>query len=174
MIFLILQLPTLRGFPWARVQRKHGHIPQHWSLAAPLSTESMTPYACGSLCSVAQPRPFLWDPLDCSPPGYSVHGVFQARILKWVAISSFGHSFPFRYQTWILWVSGIAGRLFTTEPSRKPLCGNIDCQLQPSQSYSWFVSTVAQLAETQECWLLWLQWLSRPWLIRLDQNSSQQ
>ena len=27
------------------------------------------------------------DPLDCSPPGSSVHGIFQARILEWVAIS---------------------------------------------------------------------------------------
>ena len=28
-----------------------------------------------------------WDPLDCSPPGSSVHGILQARILEWVAIS---------------------------------------------------------------------------------------
>ena len=27
-----------------------------------------------------------WDPLDCSPPGFSVHGILQARILEWVAI----------------------------------------------------------------------------------------
>ena len=26
------------------------------------------------------------DPMDCSPPGISVHGIFQARILEWVAI----------------------------------------------------------------------------------------
>ena len=32
--------------------------------------------------------PALCDPMDCSPPGSSVHGIFQARILKWVAISS--------------------------------------------------------------------------------------
>ena len=30
----------------------------------------------------------LCDPMDCSPPGSSVHGIFQATILKWVAISS--------------------------------------------------------------------------------------
>ena len=29
----------------------------------------------------------LRDPMDCSPPGSSVHGIFQARILEWVAIS---------------------------------------------------------------------------------------
>ena len=31
--------------------------------------------------------PTLCDPLDCSPPGASVHGILQARILEWVAIS---------------------------------------------------------------------------------------
>ena len=35
------------------------------------------------------------NPMDCSPPGSSVHGIFQARILKWVAISfSRGSSQP--------------------------------------------------------------------------------
>ena len=40
----------------------------------------------GYLCLVTQSCPTLCDPLDCSPPGYSVHGIFQARILEWVAI----------------------------------------------------------------------------------------
>ena len=31
--------------------------------------------------------PALWDPMNCSPPGSFVHGLFQAKILKWVAIS---------------------------------------------------------------------------------------
>jgi len=36
---------------------------------------------------VAQSCPTLCDPMDCSPPGSSVHGIFQAWILEWVAIS---------------------------------------------------------------------------------------
>ena len=49
-------------------------------------------HAC---CSVTQPCLTLCDPMDCSPPGSSVHGVFQARILEWVAIpSSRGSSQP--------------------------------------------------------------------------------
>ena len=36
-------------------------------------------------CSVAQPCPTLWGPMDCSPPGSSVHGILQIRILEWVA-----------------------------------------------------------------------------------------
>ena len=42
------------------------------------------------VCLVSQSCPALCDPMDCSPPGSSVHGVFQARILEWVAISSSG------------------------------------------------------------------------------------
>ena len=38
---------------------------------------------------VAQSYPTLCDPMDCSPPGSSVHGILQARILEWVAISYF-------------------------------------------------------------------------------------
>ena len=36
---------------------------------------------------VVQLRPTLCDPVDCSPPGSSVHGILQARIPEWVAIS---------------------------------------------------------------------------------------
>ena len=43
---------------------------------------------CMPVCSVAQSCQTLGDPMDCSPPGSSVHGIFQARILKWVAIYS--------------------------------------------------------------------------------------
>ena len=39
------------------------------------------------LVKVAQSCPTLWDPVDRSPPGSSVHGILQARILEWVAIS---------------------------------------------------------------------------------------
>ena len=52
----------------------------------------------------------LWDPVDCSPPGSSVHGILQARILELVAIS-FSRGFSqCRNQTW---VSYIASRFFT-------------------------------------------------------------
>ena len=44
---------------------------------------------------VAQLCPTLSDPVDCSLPGSSVHGIFQARVLEWGAIAfSFGHNFP--------------------------------------------------------------------------------
>ena len=36
---------------------------------------------------VAQLCPTLSDPMDCSPPGYSIHGIFQATVLEWGAIA---------------------------------------------------------------------------------------
>ena len=36
---------------------------------------------------VAQSCPTLCNPMDCSLPGSSVHGIFQARVLEWVAIA---------------------------------------------------------------------------------------
>ena len=41
---------------------------------------------CMSLSEVAQSYPTLCDPMDCSLPGSSVHGIFQAGVLEWVAI----------------------------------------------------------------------------------------
>ena len=59
---------------------------------------------------VAQLCQTLCDPMDCSPPGSSVHGILQARIVEWVIIPfSKGSSRP-RDQTQ---VSCIAGRFFT-------------------------------------------------------------
>ena len=63
--------------------------------------------------------PTLLDPMDYSPPGSSVHGIFQARILEWVDIS---FSRGFSRSSDRTWVSCIADRLFfTAEPPGKPL-----------------------------------------------------
>ena len=65
---------------------------------------------------VAQLCPTLCDPMDCNLLGYSVHGIFQARILEWVAISfSRGSSQP---RDWT-WVSCILGRCFTVWATRE-------------------------------------------------------
>ena len=59
---------------------------------------------------VPQSCPTLWNPLDCSLPGSSVHRILQARILNWVAILFFrGSSWP-RGRTC---TSCISGRYFT-------------------------------------------------------------
>ena len=48
---------------------------------------------------VAQSYPTLSDPMDCSLPGSSAHGIFQARVLEWVAIALSGES----YELCIIW-----------------------------------------------------------------------
>ena len=58
----------------------------------------------------------LCDPRDCSPPGSTVHGIFLARILDWVAMPSSRGSSPPRIKP----VSCTAGGLFTPEPPGKP------------------------------------------------------
>ena len=62
----------------------------------------------------------LFDPVVCSPPGFSVHEILQAGILEWVAISSSRRFSPPRDQTSIFCVSCIAGGFFTSEPPGKP------------------------------------------------------
>ena len=49
---------------------------------------------------VAQLCPVLRDPMDCSPPGSSVHGILQARILEWVAIP-FSKGFSQSRDRWV-------------------------------------------------------------------------
>ena len=56
----------------------------------------------------------LWNPMNCSPTGSSVHGILQARILEWVVMSSSRESSWYRHQTWITYVSSaLAIGLFT-------------------------------------------------------------
>ena len=57
-------------------------------------------------------------PMDYSPPGSSIHGFSQARILEWVAVSFSGGSSQLKDWTS---VSCIASQFFTTEPPGKPL-----------------------------------------------------
>ena len=55
------------------------------TLLADYESESEVAQLCLTLC----------DPMDCNPPGSSVHGIFQARVLEWIAISfSRGSSQP--------------------------------------------------------------------------------
>ena len=62
------------------------------------------------LCEVTQLCLTLCSPMDCSLPGFSVYGIFQARVLEWGAISFSRGSSPPRDQTR---VSHIVGRCFT-------------------------------------------------------------
>ena len=77
----------------------------------------------------------LFNPVDCSPPDSSVHGILQARILEWVAIPFSRRSSRPREQTQ---VSCIAGRFLKSEPPEKPV-SNLLCGEHLVSSYSQIV-----------------------------------
>ena len=84
---------------------------------------------------VAQSYLTFCDLMDCSPPGFSVHGISQERILEWVVIPFFRGSSWSRDRTW---VSCIAGRFFSVWATR------------------------GQLPKTSR--ILWILWRSCSWL----------
>ena len=101
------------------------------------------------LMLVTQSYPTLCDPMDCSPPGSSVHGILQARILEWVAISfSRGSSQP-RDRTQ---VSHIAGRCFNLWATRKDLALHLYLYLYISY---------------------WFYVFGEPWLIQTKKRNQQ-
>ena len=116
-----LRISILIRFP----REKHcseGNQSEEWKITifnkSNNSKQIYSPYSMHA-CSVAQSCLTLSDSTDFSPPGSSVHGITQARILEWVAISfSRGSSQPWN-QTHISCLSGTAGRFFTTESSGK-------------------------------------------------------
>ena len=55
---------------------------------------------------VAQSCLTLRDPMDCSLPGSSIHGIFQARVLEWVAIAFSAQIAQMRNFRKFIWVAG--------------------------------------------------------------------
>ena len=72
----------------------------------------------GIICVCAQSYPTLHDPMDCSPPGSSLHGILQARIMEWAAISFSREPSRPKDQTRISCVS-CNGRFFTNWATRE-------------------------------------------------------
>ena len=116
---------------------------------------------------VAQLCPTLCNPMDCSPLGSSVHGILQARILKWVAISFCRRSSQSRDGTQ---VSCITDRFFflPSEPPGKPLIQGLQQARYSSKSSSHINSLTPHIlrdghyviliftqkdTETYRCWV---------------------
>ena len=73
-----------------------------------------------------QSYPTLCDPMNFCPPGSSVYGILQARILEWVAMpSSKGSTFPE--------APALQGGFFTTEPLRKPKIPSLPAIPEPQR-----------------------------------------
>ena len=74
---------------------------------------------------VAQLCPTLWDPMACSPPGSSVHGILQARILECVAISFSREPSQSRDQTQVFHMAGIFFTIWATRRNTTDLGAGI-------------------------------------------------
>ena len=78
----------------------------------------------GDVCLATKLCPTLCHSMDCSPPGSSVHGISQARILEWVAISSFRGSSQPRNWTHMSGGSCLSRQILYPEPPGKPNIGD--------------------------------------------------
>ena len=98
---------------------------------------------------VTQSCPTLCNPMDCSTPGSSVHGILQARILEGVAILFSRSSQP---RDWT-WVSCITGIFFTTKEAPFKL------------KYSWFTMLCQSLLYSRVTVHIYafFSWYSFPW-----------
>ena len=82
--------------------------------------DSVCVCVCVCVCVWTAQSHSICDPMDCSPPGSPVHGILQARILEWAAISFSRRSSQPRDQTQ---VSQNPGRLFSTWATREGVSG---------------------------------------------------
>ena len=96
------------------------------------------------VCACTQSHLTLCCPMHCSPPGFSVHGIFQSRILEWIAISFSRGSSQIRDQTHIPCVSCIGRQVLY-------LCITWEVQTSPCSVSNeiWF------LRETENFRVLW-------------------
>ena len=101
--FSCMENPMDRGAWWATVHKVTKN--QTWLKGLP--------------CLVAQSCPTLCYPMDCSPPGCSIHGILQERILEWVTMPSSKASSQSRVWTQVYY---IAGGFFTILATREAHC----------------------------------------------------
>ena len=101
----------------------------------------------------AQSCPTLCNPMDCSPPGSSVHGILQAGVLEWVSIAFSRGSSQLRDWTW---VSHIPGRCFNLWATRE------ECLSRPEQ-----FCAVTMKGGSCSLSRVWLCKLHRLWPTRL-------
>ena len=117
-VFLLVSAVTKVPFVYSHVSSWHCHtlklLPIKYLVLShfidmPILSVKLNTSFCPPMCLVTQSCPTLCKPMNCSPPGSSVHGILQARILEWDAFSfSKGSSWPRD----LTQVSCTAGRFF--------------------------------------------------------------
>ena len=96
----------------------------------------------------AQLCPTLCDPMNCSLPGSSAHGISMARILKWVAISYSRVIFPTQgSNSRLLSLLHLAGRFFPSEPPVEPL----NMHMNKDQRVMQFLSNALEDVSISNC-----------------------
>ena len=123
----------------------------------------MGPSQVKSESEVAQSCPTLHDPMDCSAPGSSVHGIFQARVLEWVAIafsrlilnliifSCPGKNFLKKKSITYLWPF-----LLSTQKHHLNLGNIIICTSKPSFTHLTNIAN-AFFKDKAQCWKMWVK-----------------
>ena len=117
-VFTSLEAPRVPSF----TDFKLGFTLQAWlikSLAIDKESESEVTQSCPTLC----------DPMDYSLSGSSVHGIFQARILEWVAISFSRRSSQPRDWTWVSCTVGRRFTIWATREAHWPLVTELKLQV---------------------------------------------
>ena len=71
---------------WAKAVFLSFAVTHDKALHSVVPTNQLVPKQQFRCCCLVAQSCLFWDPTDCSPPGSSVHGILQARILEWVAI----------------------------------------------------------------------------------------
>ena len=102
---ILVSQPRIKLTP--PLQQKHSL--NHWTIRVQC-THAKSLQSCPILCNL----------MDCSPPGSSVHGILQARILEWVAMPSSRRSSRHRGQLWVSYIS-CTGRWVLHQKSPDPL-----------------------------------------------------
>ena len=100
-------LPSRRTSGWGRSPEEIRDVAS-WAFPSEAATATKSLQSCPTLC----------DPMDCSPPGSSVHGIFPARVLEWGAIAFLLllWSKALLSQTWIITTASYSSFCFSACP----------------------------------------------------------
>ena len=124
------------------------------------------------LCMLAKSCLTLCGPMDCSPPGSSVHGILQARILEWVPCSPPGDLPDPGIEPKSLRSPALANRFFTTSATWEAPLLIFGCPLM-CQLWTWMTYTVGGMGFHFCCIALLLQHIL-PWMVQQSDLSLDQ
>ena len=96
---------------------------------------------CVCACVFAQSYPTLCNPMDCSPPDFSVHGIFQARLLEWLSFPTPEDLLNPGIEPMLSAFPALAGGFFTTAQPENPKVLNA----WPYSLTLWFLLTLCLL-----------------------------